>query len=85
MTARMITLHDICSFAPDVHVAIEEFTVVIGCNFLQPEEGLGWDVSPSAHMLRMPIRPTTFLSRQTRRGEAVHSLPPGGVFAVRRG
>jgi hypothetical protein len=61
MTARMITVHDIYSFDPTVHVELEEFTDVIGRNFRQPEEGLGWDSSPSSHMWRTLIRPTRYL------------------------
>jgi hypothetical protein len=61
MTARMITVHDIYSFDPDVVVELDEFTDVIGRNFRQPKEGLGWDSSPSAHMWRTLIRPTRYL------------------------
>ena len=61
MTARMITVHDIYSFEPDVVVDLEDFTDVIGRNFKQPEEGLGFDDSPVAHMWRTLIRPTKFL------------------------
>jgi hypothetical protein len=61
MTARMITVHDIYSFDPDVVVELDEFTDIIGRNFRQPEEGLGWDSSPSAHMWRTLIRPTRYL------------------------
>src|SRR5580692_92234 len=61
MTARMITVHDIYSFDPDVVVELEEFTDVIGRNFKRPKEGLGWDSSPSAHMWRTLIRPTRYL------------------------
>jgi HD domain len=61
MTARMITVHDIYSFDPDVHVELEEFEDVIGRNFHQPKEGLGWDSSPSSHMWRTLIRPTRYL------------------------
>ena len=61
MTARLITVHDIYSFDPDVHVELEEFTDIIGRNFKQPKEGLGWDASPSAHMWRTLIRPTRYL------------------------
>ena len=49
------------SFEPDVVVELEEFTDIIGRNFRQPEEGLGWDSSPSAHMWRTLIRPTRYL------------------------
>jgi hypothetical protein len=61
MTARLITVHDIYSFDPNVHVELEEFTDIIGRNFRQPEEGLGWDDSPSAHMWRTLNRPTRYL------------------------
>ena len=61
MTARMITVHDIYSFDPNVVVHLEEFTDIIGRNFRQPKEGLGWDNSPSAHMWRTLIRPTRYL------------------------
>jgi hypothetical protein len=61
MTARMITVHDIYSFDPGVVVELEEFTDVIGRNFKQPWEGLGFDNSPVAHMWRTLIRPTKYL------------------------
>jgi hypothetical protein len=61
MTARMITVHDIYSFDPDVVVELDEFTDVIGRKFRQPREGLGWDSSASAHMWRTLIRPTRYL------------------------
>jgi len=61
MTARMITVHDIYSFDPNVKVELEEFVDVIGRNFRQPKEGLGFDNSPVAHMWRAMIRPAKFL------------------------
>ena len=61
MTARMICVHDIYSFDPGVHVELEEFEDVIGRNFRQPKEGLGFDNSPSAHMWRTLNRPTRYL------------------------
>ena len=61
MSGRMITVHDIYSFDPDVHVELEEFTDVIGRNFRQPEQGLGFDNSPVAHMWRAMIRPAKYL------------------------
>jgi len=61
MTARMITVHDIYSFDPNVTVTLDEFEDVIGRNFRQPEEGLGNDNSPSSHMWRTLIRPTKYL------------------------
>jgi hypothetical protein len=61
MSGRMITVHDIYSFDPNVHVELEEFTDIIGRNFKQPKEGLGFDNSPVAHMWRAMIRPAKYL------------------------
>ena len=61
MTSRHITLNDLYAFNPDVHVKVEEFTDVIGRNFRQPKEGLGFDNSPSAHMWRTLIWPNNML------------------------
>jgi hypothetical protein len=61
MTARMITVHDIYSFDPNAKVELEEFTDIVGRNFKQPQEGLGLDDSPSAHMWRTLMRPTRYL------------------------
>ena len=61
MSGRMITVHDIYSFDPNVHVELEEFTDIIGRNFKQPAEGLGFDNSPVAHMWRAMIRPAKYL------------------------
>ncbi|TAL84082.1 MAG: HD domain-containing protein [Beijerinckiaceae bacterium] len=61
MTARLITLNDVYSFDPAAVVDMEAFTDIIGRNFKQPEEGLGFDDSPSAHMWRTIIWPTKFL------------------------
>jgi hypothetical protein len=61
MSGRMITVHDIYSFDPTVQVELEEFTDVIGRNFRQPEQGLGFDNSPVAHMWRAMIRPAKYL------------------------
>ena len=36
-------------------------TDVVGRNFKQPKEGLGLDVSPSAHMWRTIMWPTRYL------------------------
>jgi HD domain len=61
MTGRQITINDIYSFDPDAKVNIEDFYDIIGRNFHQPEEGLGFDNSPVAHMWRTIIWPTRFL------------------------
>lgn len=55
MDARLVTLNDLYTFDPDVHVELEEFTDIIGRNFKQPKEGLGFDNSPVAHMWRTMI------------------------------
>jgi hypothetical protein len=61
MTARLITVNDLYAFDPDVRVELEEFTDVVGRNFRQPKEGLGFDGSPVAHMWRTIIWPTKYL------------------------
>ncbi len=39
----------------------DEFEDVVGRNFRQPPEGLGFDGSPVAHMWRTMIWPNNFL------------------------
>ena len=60
-TARLICVNDLYAFDPNVTVKLEDFTDIIGRNFKQPEEGLGFDGSPVAHMWRTMIMPTRFL------------------------
>lgn len=61
MTSRMITVHDIYAFDPNVQVTWEPFIDIVGRHFRQPEEGLGFDNSPVAHMWRTIRRPTKYL------------------------
>jgi hypothetical protein len=61
MTSRLVTVNDIYSFDPDVAVDFDEFADVVGRNFRQPAEGLGFDGSPVAHMWRTMIWPNNFL------------------------
>jgi len=61
MTARLICVNDIYAFDPNAKVNLEQFEDIIGRNFRQPKEGLGWDSSPSAHMWRTIMWPTRFL------------------------
>jgi hypothetical protein len=61
MTSRLITVNDLYSFDPNVQVQLENFVDILGRNFRQPEEGLGFDNSPVAHMWRTLIWPTRFL------------------------
>ena len=59
--ARQTTVNDLYAFDESVTVEIDEFVDLIGRHFRQPEEGLGFDDSPAAHMWRTIIRPTKFL------------------------
>jgi hypothetical protein len=61
MTGRLICVNDLYSFDPNLKVELEDFTDIVGRNFRQPEEGLGFDNSPVAHMWRTIIWPTKFL------------------------
>jgi len=61
MTSRLVTINDIYSFDPNVVVDYDEFEDVVGRNFRQPREGLGFDGSPVAHMWRTMIWPNNFL------------------------
>lgn len=57
---RLVTVNDLYSFDRNAVVSIDPFVDIIGRHFKQPEEGLGWDNSPSSHMWRtlmMPDRP----------------------------
>jgi hypothetical protein len=60
MDARMVTVSDLYAFEPGVTLSIEPFLEILGRRFRQPEEGLGYDSSPVAHMWRsiqMPDNP----------------------------
>lgn len=61
LTSRLITINDIYSFDPDAAVDYDEFEDLVGRNFRQPAEGLGFDGSPVAHMWRTMIWPNNFL------------------------
>ncbi len=61
MSARQITINDFYAFDPDIEVPMDDFVDIIGRNFRQPEEGLGFDNSSASHMWRTIIRPTKFL------------------------
>ena len=60
-TSRLICVNDIYAFDPNAKVNLDQFEDIIGRNFRQPKEGLGWDNSPSAHMWRTIMWPTRFL------------------------
>jgi hypothetical protein len=61
MTARLICVNDIYSFDPNAKVSLDDFVDIIGRNFKQPKEGLGFDNTPSSHMWRTMMWPTRFL------------------------
>jgi hypothetical protein len=61
MTSRYITINDVYSFDPEATVEFDEFADILGRNFKQPKEGLGFDGSPVAHMWRTMIWPNNFL------------------------
>ncbi len=61
MTARNVTIFDIYFFDRSETVDPELFTDIIARNFKQPDEGLGFDNGPSAHMWRTMIWPNNFL------------------------
>jgi hypothetical protein len=52
MEARLITVNDLYAFEEGVEVTLDPFIDIIGRNFKNPPEGLGYDNSPSAHMWR---------------------------------
>jgi predicted HD phosphohydrolase len=57
LQARMITVHDLYAFDPNMKVSLDPFVDLIGRRFRQPKEGLGFDGSPVAHMWRSLIYP----------------------------
>jgi len=57
MEARMITVNDTYGFQEGVQPELDQFIDIIGRNFRQPKEGLGYDNSPSAHMWRTIANP----------------------------
>jgi hypothetical protein len=61
MTSRLVTLNDVYFFDKAEPIDPEIFADILGRHFRQPEEGLGFDGSPSAHMWRSMIWPNNFL------------------------
>jgi hypothetical protein len=61
MTSRLVTLYDVYFFDEGPSVDPEIFTDILGRHFREPEEGLGFDGSPVAHMWRTMIWPNNFL------------------------
>jgi hypothetical protein len=61
MSSRLITIYDIYHFDNAVETDPAFLEDIIGRHFKQPEEGLGFDGSPVAHMWRTMIWPNNFL------------------------
>jgi len=61
MSARLVTIYDTYFFDDIGPIDPEIFTDIIGRHFREPEEGLGFDGSPTAHMWRTMIWPNNFL------------------------
>jgi hypothetical protein len=61
MSSRLITLFDIYFFEKSDPIEPEIFSDVIGRNFREPAEGLGFDGSSVAHMWRTMIWPNNSL------------------------
>jgi hypothetical protein len=61
MSSRLVTLYDIYFFEDETTPDIAPLIDIIGRNFRQPVEGLGFDGSPTAHMWRTMIWPNNFL------------------------
>ena len=58
MTSRAYGQRPVGVFDPNVEVHLEDFVDILGRNFRQPPEGLGFDGSPVAHMWRTLMWPT---------------------------
>ena len=61
MSARLVTLYDIYFFDQWEPVDPEIFSDIVGRHFRQPDQGLGFDGSSSAHMWRTAIWPNNAL------------------------
>jgi len=61
MTSRLITVYDVYSFEGAEGIDPDLFTDLIERHFKQPEQGLGFDDSPTAHMWRTMIWPNNLL------------------------
>ena len=59
MLPRLVTVNDLYSFEEGVEVGMDPFVDIVGRQFRQPAEGLGYDNSPSAHMWRSIANPDT--------------------------
>ena len=55
--ARMITVNDLYGFTPGPQPVVEDFVDIIGRNWKQPQEGLGYDNTSASHMWRALLDP----------------------------
>lgn len=55
--ARSVTINDLYAFNPNIDPDIEDFRDIIDKHFRHPEDGLGYDNSPCAHMWRSMANP----------------------------
>jgi len=60
-SAMQVVVNDFYAFDGSITVEFERFEGIIAKHFKQPEQGLGFDDSPSAHMWRTMIWPNNFL------------------------
>ncbi len=61
MSARLVTIYDHYLFANEAEIDPAMFEDIVGRHFKQPEDGLGFDNSPSAHVWRTVLWPNNFL------------------------
>ena len=57
---RLVTVNDLYAFDPNAKVSLDPFIDIIGRQFKQPKEGIGFDNTPTSHMWRsimFPDRP----------------------------
>jgi hypothetical protein len=55
-----VTVNDLYAFDANAKVSLDPFIDIIGRQFKQPKEGIGFDNSPTSHMWRtimFPDRP----------------------------
>ena len=57
MEPRLVTVNDLYAFDPKAVVSVDPFVDIVGRQFKQPKEGLGYDNSPVAHMWRTIANP----------------------------
>ena len=57
IAARHVTLNDEYSFDKSIVLTVDPFIDIIGRNFKQPAEGLGWDNTAASWMWRTIINP----------------------------